>query len=288
MLDRITMVWYAEDAMPTDKDAPSSFTSFTAVPEFAEIFERLLVPTHFAPWARDLIERAQPIEPSSRVLDLGCGTGIIARSLRERLGGAARLTGLDLNPGLLAVARRVAPELDWHEGDAMSLPFADGSFDLVFSQQMLQFVRDRPAAAREIRRVLAPGGRVMLSTWRPVGEQPYIAALTSIAERHFGPSNDTRWSFGDDASLRALVTEAGFEDVRVEVVTRTDVAPLSLIRLNVMAMGFDMSGLSDADRDRKFAAFDAEAAPVVATYAQGEGFAAEMRANVLSAVAPAP
>jgi ubiquinone/menaquinone biosynthesis C-methylase UbiE len=274
--------------MPTDKDAPSSFTAISAVPDFAEIFERLLVPTHFAPWARDLIGRAGPIEASSRVLDLGCGTGIVSRLLREQLGGAARLSGLDLNAGLLAIAKRVAPELDWHEGDAMSLPFADGSFDLVLSQQMLQFVRDRIVAAREIRRVLVPGGRVLLSTWRPVREQPYIAALTAIAERHFGPSNDARWSFGDDASLRALMTEAGFEDVRVEVVTRTDVAPLALLRLNVMAMGFDMSGLSDADRDREFAAFDAEAAPVVARYARGEGFAAEMSANVLSAVAPAP
>jgi hypothetical protein len=83
------------------------------------------------------------------------------------------------------------------------------------------------------------------------------------------------------------MTEAGFSDVRVEVVTRTDVAPLSLVRLNVMAMGFDMSGLDDADREHRFAAFEAESAPLVERFAEGDGFAAQMSANVLSAVAPA-
>ena len=61
----------------------------------AETYERVLVPTIFAPWAQEILERARPIGPSDRVLDLGCGTGIVARLLRERLGVAARITGLD-------------------------------------------------------------------------------------------------------------------------------------------------------------------------------------------------
>src|SRR3954447_24287673 len=113
------------------------------IPDFADMFERVLVPAIFKPYANDLVERARPIGPSDRVLDLGCGTGIVARVLRERLGGAARITGLDAAPPMISMAKSVAPELDFREGNAMALPFADHSFDLVLSQQMLQFVPDR-------------------------------------------------------------------------------------------------------------------------------------------------
>src|SRR5512132_4330815 len=97
-------------------------------PDFADVFERVLVPAIFDRYARDLIDRARPIGPADRILDLGCGTGIVARLLRERLGGAAKLTGLDASPLMIAKAREVAPELAWQEGNAMAMPFADGSF----------------------------------------------------------------------------------------------------------------------------------------------------------------
>src|SRR5690349_14492971 len=137
------------------------------LPDFADIFERLLVPAIFDRYARDLVERARPFGPSDRILDLGCGTGIVARVLRERLGGAARLTGVDVNPQMLAKARSIAPDIKWVEASAVALPFADRSFEVVLAQQVLQFVPDRQAAVREIRRVLVPGGRVVASTWRP-------------------------------------------------------------------------------------------------------------------------
>src|SRR6185503_4695510 len=136
-------------------------------PDVADLFERLLVPALFERYARDLVERARPFGPSDRILDLGCGTGIVARVLRERLGGAATLTGLDVNAGMIAKARSIAPDIEWVEGSAIALPFADRSFDVVLAQQVLQFVPDRDAAVREIRRVLAPGGRVLAATWRP-------------------------------------------------------------------------------------------------------------------------
>ena len=101
-------------------------------PSFAETYERVLVPSIFGPWAGELIDRARPIGPAERILDLGCGTGVVARRLRERLGGAARISGLDANADMLAMARTLAPELDWHEGNAMKLPFGDASFELVY------------------------------------------------------------------------------------------------------------------------------------------------------------
>jgi ubiquinone/menaquinone biosynthesis C-methylase UbiE len=265
----------------------STMPAVASQPDFAEMFERLVVPHLFTPWGNDLLERARPIGPSDRVLDLGCGTGIVARLLRERLGGAARIVGLDINPGMLAVARRIAPELDWQQGDAAALPFGDRSFDVVLSQQMLQFVPDKVAAAREMRRVLAPGGRVLASTWRAVDEQPFLAALTRVAERHLGPSRDTRMSFGDGEALRVLLVEAGFVDVRVEVVTRVDPAPDALVRPNVMAMGFDLAALSAEERELRLAAIELEIAPVVARYRDDRGFAAPMRANLVTATTPA-
>src|SRR6187401_3153873 len=153
------------------------------LPDFADIFERVLVPAIFDRYARDLIERARPFGPSDRILDLGCGTGIVARILRERLGGAAHITGLDVNAAMLAKARSIAPEITWIEGSAVALPFADCSFEVVLAQQVLQFVPDRAAAAREIRRVLVPGGRLIASTWKPRSDQPLFEALGQVAEK---------------------------------------------------------------------------------------------------------
>src|SRR5438045_8933638 len=94
---------------------------FQCGPSMPEIYERVLVPAIFDRYARDLVERARPFGPSDRILDLGCGTGIVARVLRERLGGAARLTGVDINAGMLAKARELAPDIDWVEASAGAL-----------------------------------------------------------------------------------------------------------------------------------------------------------------------
>ncbi len=129
-----------------------------------DIYERLMAPAIFAPWTRDLVALAA-VRPGERVLDLACGTGVVARAVAVQPGGAGPIVGLDLNPGMLATARAVATDLpiDWREGDATALPFADGAFEVVFCQQGLQFFPDKPAALAEVHRVLAPGGRVLLS-----------------------------------------------------------------------------------------------------------------------------
>src|SRR6476620_5537754 len=94
------------------------------LPDFADIFEKVLVPAVFERYARDLVERARPFGPSDRILDLGCGTGIVARILRDRLGGAAPITGADVNAQMIAKARSLAPDITWVEANAVALPFA--------------------------------------------------------------------------------------------------------------------------------------------------------------------
>jgi ubiquinone/menaquinone biosynthesis C-methylase UbiE len=117
------------------------------------------------------------------VLDVACGTGIVARLAADRVSPGGSVTGLDLNPGMLSVARSFSPTLDvgleWREGSAMALPFANASFNVVLCQQGLQFFPDRLAALREMHRVLAPNGRLGLSVRRPIQQNPYMAAMAT-------------------------------------------------------------------------------------------------------------
>ncbi|HEX6763994.1 MAG TPA: class I SAM-dependent methyltransferase [Polyangiaceae bacterium] len=254
-------------------------------PTFASEYERVVVPAIFERYARDLVARARPIGASERILDLGCGTGIVARVLRERLGGAANVVGLDVNPNMLAVARSVAPEIDFREGSAMGLPFADASFDLVLCQEMLQFPPDTVGVLREVRRVLSPGGRLFASTWRRRGEQPFHEALGRVAERHLGTPNDKRWSL-DAAALEKALAEAGFVDIRLETVSFTEHHREFSTRQNALAANFDLSGLSEDEKERRFAAVEADSAEVFARFALDDGFGAPSFANVASAVSP--
>jgi ubiquinone/menaquinone biosynthesis C-methylase UbiE len=253
-------------------------------PNIAEVFEKILVPGIFDRYARELVDRARPIGPSDRVLDLGCGTGIVARVLRERLGGAARITGLDAAPPMIAMAKSVAPELDFREGNAMALPFEDHSFDLVLSQQMLQFVPDRPLALREARRVLAPGGRLLLSTWRPRTHAPLHDALVKLAEKHLGPANDKRYSLDGD-ELRTLVIETGFKDVRIATATLTEQYRVFPPRLTAMGANIDTSGFSDEERERRFAAYEAEAMAIIASFTTDDIISAPSSTNIVTAIA---
>lgn len=255
-------------------------------PSIADVFENLLVPAIFRRYAEALIERARPIGPSERVLDLGCGTGIVARLLRERLGGAANIAGADVSAPMIGKAREVAPELAWHEADAVALPFADRAFDLVLSQQMLQFVPDRRAALREVRRVLAPGGRLLVSTWRPRAHQPLFEALGQVAERHLGPSNDRRFCLDGDA-LRELLVDTGFTDVVIETCSLTERYAAFPVRPSALAGNFELAGLSDDERERRLAAVEADSAPVLERFRAPDGaFEATSITNVAIATAP--
>jgi ubiquinone/menaquinone biosynthesis C-methylase UbiE len=252
-------------------------------PKFAEAYERILVPSIFAPWAQELLERARPIGPADRILDLGCGTGIVARLLRERLGGGAKLTGADASADMIAMARSLAPDIEWCEANAMKLPFDDASFELVVSQQMLQFVPDPSAALREIRRVLVPGGRLVAATWRARHELPLFEVLGQIAERHLGACDEKRFRLGDDARLRQMLSEAGFADVRIEVVTRTDRFSEFPYRESALAANFDLSGLSESEREARLDAVEAESREAARQFATNNGIAAPARANLITA-----
>jgi ubiquinone/menaquinone biosynthesis C-methylase UbiE len=191
-------------------------------------YERYHVPVVFGPLAEELVELAGP-RPGERVLDVACGTGIVARRAAERLGGHGRVVGLDINPAMLDVARSAAAAkelaIEWREGSALAMPFADGAFDVVFCQQALQFFPDRAAALREMHRVLATGGRLALGVFRSIEHRPEVAALAAALERHVGPeAGATRravTALGDAGELERLITGAGFRTVEIRAVVKT-------------------------------------------------------------------
>src|SRR6478672_5617008 len=149
----------------------------------AELYERFLVPTVTLPWARDLVERVG-LRPGARVLDVACGTGVVARLAASAVGGG-RVVALDVNRGMLAVGRSLSPEesrVEWCEASADALPFAEGEFDVVLCQLGLQFFPDRPAAVREMRRVLTAAGRVGASVYTSIERNPAADALAGAVE----------------------------------------------------------------------------------------------------------
>jgi ubiquinone/menaquinone biosynthesis C-methylase UbiE len=183
----------------------------------AEVYEEYLVPAIFEPWARELLERAVP-RPGERVLDVACGTGIVARLAADRVGTAGKVLGVDINPGMIAAARRIAPATgaEWKEGSATALPLPDGSFDLVTCQQGLQFFPDRLAALREMHRVLTPTGRIALASWRSIRHSPGFQALAEALGKWAGPDAAAivygPFALAEEDDLRSLLAAAGFRD----------------------------------------------------------------------------
>ena len=188
----------------------------------AESYERYLVPLFFAPGAQYLIELAALIA-GERVLDLACGTGIVARSAANKVGANGRVVGLDRNDGMLAVARNassgISPLIEWRRADAQNIPFPDSAFDIVFCQQGLQFFPDKSAVLREAYRVLEPKGRLALSAMRPIKHNPQYNLLADTLERHIGPNAGMMMRSPflplSTNELRDLLKSAGFQDVRI-------------------------------------------------------------------------
>jgi len=192
-------------------------------------YQKFFVPMIGAPIAADLMASAD-LRPGERVLDVACGTGVVTRLAAAGAGQAGRVAGLDLNPGMLAVAKASTPanlRIDWIEADACNMPLEDGAFDVVFCQMGLQFIPDKLAAVSEMRRVLAAGGRALVTV---PGPMPGIfdAMAKSIA-RHLGPEAaafvDLVFSFHDAGDLKDLFARSGFVDVAAERTTKRILTP---------------------------------------------------------------
>lgn len=202
----------------------------------ARAYEGLHVPALFGQWCSRVLDAAG-VEAGHRVLDVACGTGVLAREAARRVGDAGHVAGVDPGRGMLAVAAELAPHLEWHEAAAECLPHPDESFDAVVSQFGLMFFSDRTQAVREMLRVLKPGGRLAVAVWESLEKSEAYPIEVDLLQRLSGDdaADALRAPFvlGDTAGLAALFEEAGVRAVRVR--TETGTARFPSIRTMVEA-----------------------------------------------------
>jgi ubiquinone/menaquinone biosynthesis C-methylase UbiE len=194
-----------------------------------ENYERYFVPSIGGPVADDLMKIAA-LRPGERVLDVACGTGVVTRLAAQRIGSSGSVAGLDLNPGMLAVARSATPPnlaIEWYETSAEAIPLPDGAFDAVLCQMGLQFISNKLGALREMRRVLAPGGRLVLNVPGPT--PPLFGAMADALGKHIAPQAvqfvHIVFSLHDEQELRELMNGAGFHEVDVQATRKTLTLP---------------------------------------------------------------
>lgn len=190
----------------------------------AEVYEEFFLPALFQEWAPRVAEAAN-IQPGQSVLDVACGTGVLTREVATRVGASGSVVGLDVNEGMLAVAKRKAPAIEWRLGAAEELPFENECFDAVVSQFGLMFFTDRRAALSEMMRVLRPGGQLAVVVWDTLDNTVGYAALGSLLQRLFGDQFTEAFGgpfvLGDKAVLASIFAEAGISKAQITTQTGT-------------------------------------------------------------------
>ena len=193
----------------------------------AELYESIVARHILGPWTPVLVEAAR-LAAGERVLDLACGTGLVARLAASRVGARGRVTGVDLNSGMISVAESLpvpdGARIEWIEGSALAIPLPEASVDVVLCQQGLQFFPDKALALREMGRVLDRGGRLAVSVWASAGV--YNSAVGEALARFIGEDSASRFCASRKVpakdELERLAIGAGFSDVNVRT-SRMDV-----------------------------------------------------------------
>jgi ubiquinone/menaquinone biosynthesis C-methylase UbiE len=257
--------------------------SFGLTLEAAEAYEATFVARLFGDWTPFIVDAAQ-IAPGQRVLDVACGTGVVAREVADRFGPDVTVVGVDLNEAMLTVARRLRPDIEWRQGDVAALPFPDSSFDVVLCQAGLMFFPDARQALSEMARVVTPPGVVAVQVWDRMEAQIGYVPFAEVAARHAGPEAmdliGTYFTLGDVDALRALFATSGlevaavhtystrmrFESVDEFVMTEVEATPLA--------------GRLDDDAYRRIREDSREA---LSQFREGDGVAIPVSGHVVSA-----
>lgn len=252
----------------------------------AEIYESKFVPAIFAQWSGLLVDAAD-VGPGDSVLDVACGTGVFARAAAARVGPTGTVKGIDLSEGMLTVARRLRPDLDWRRGDAEDLPFEDASFDAVVCQSGLMFFSDVTAALREMRRVARPEGRIAVQVYASLEDQPGYGPWVQMVARHAGPDAirllSTYWSLGDLDTLCSRFAAAGLHDPVVR--TGTGTARFGSIE-DMVRTEIDATPLVDRIGDAVYRDIITESAQVLRPFRTADGLDLPIVAHILSATRP--
>jgi len=195
-----------------------------------ENYDRYLGPILFDPYAADLVTQLSVTENAS-VLELACGTGILTRRLRDRLGQNGKLIATDLNDAMLACAAQkfeAAERIEWKQADAGDLPFTDQFFDAVVCQFGLMFFPDKEKAVRETFRVLKPGGTFLFNVWDTIEQNDLPHAAREVISEFFedNPPDfyELPFSFHDPEVIRSLLTTTGFSNIKVKRLSLSAIA----------------------------------------------------------------
>ena len=258
----------------------------------AGVYEDFLVRWQLRPWTAVLLAEAG-IRPGERILDLATGTGIVACEAAPFVGERGRIVALDINPAMMTVGRSL-PEpagasIEWLEGDAAALPLPDAAFDTVLCQQGLQYFADRPAAAVEVRRVLASGGRTLLVVWRALSHNPVQEALNAAGRCRVGVALlATAFGLGDAGEVGRLFESAGFTDVTITGRELVVVFPsrAEFVRRMVESVAHvvpELAGLDSLQRAELASAINEDARATLQLHAWGGGLACPMAAHLIQA-----
>ncbi|WP_424951594.1 class I SAM-dependent methyltransferase [Deinococcus sp.] len=245
----------------------------------AQAYHEYMVPAMFDPWAQLLVGQAA-IRAGERVLDVACGTGAVARRAAWQVGAGGQVSALDLNPVMLEVARRQSvPEgaaITWVQGSAQSLPFPDGSFEVVLCQHGLPFFPDPALALAEMRRVLRPGGRLLVTVWRSLDHSPLFSALNEAAVRLIGlPVYGAPFVLGAPGMIERLLVGAGFEEALVSEQTRElcFATPEHFVARNLQASSAAipmLAALDETERTKLAERMQSEMGALLAASTRGE------------------
>lgn len=188
-----------------------------------EIYQNIFIPAMIGEWIPRVLALVD-LQPGDKVLDVACGTGVITRAAAVAVGTGGAVTGIDISPDMLNLARKLTdgtfPAIEWRECDAQGLPFEDGLFDAVICQLGLMFIPDKVAALKEMRRVLRPNGRAAVMVWGAIEKCPGQTAMAKTWEKLFGIEKAAGFyrqhSMSDPQMLRSILEAAGYCEIEIQ------------------------------------------------------------------------
>lgn len=224
--------------------------------EGPDAYEKYIVPAYTRSWAREIVERAR-LRAGEMILDVACGTGLVARIAAEGQGNTDLIYGVDINKIMIHKAREIEETIHWHHSDVTGMPFPDKHFDVILCQQGLQYFPDPFAALTEMNRVLAVNGRIVLSVWRPIKYSPFYESLSRALEKYVNMKAasmlSAAFTFGDYGKLKTLFSEAGFNGIHISIVIKQMSCPSldEFVMGGIMATPFyrDIQDMQESKRE---------------------------------------
>lgn len=183
--------------------------------EAAKIYEEVYLPALFQEWCPLVVQTAN-VKAGDSVIDVACGTGALAIAVSEQVGPNGTVVGIDINEGMLNIAKSKSPFVKWLNAPAEALPFSENHFNRVVSQFGLMYFENQETAIREMVRVLQPSGTLVVVVWDELAKNPGLSAEEHLWQQVFGEEVDeTPYRLGDKEVLENLFKNSGASDIQI-------------------------------------------------------------------------